>query len=119
MKSKHVIHVGWRKRCAAFALALGASVLKLRNHISTKRAEPSATRRVLILEPCGMGDVIALEPLIRTLVNKGVKVGLCAQAIWRELYPADSIEGWIDANIPWTSYDSHRKYRMSDLFSAA
>jgi len=73
------------------------------------------SNRILILEPYGMGDVISLEPLIRNLRQRNWNVTLAAQARWRRLFPGGTNWQWIDSTIPWTSYDSGRKYRFGSL----
>lgn len=73
-------------------------------------------KRVLILEPFGMGDVISLEPMVRTLRDAGLEVTVCAQARWRRLLD-DSVE-WLDADLPWTTYQDTSKYALGGYLSS-
>ena len=71
----------------------------------------------MLLEPFGMGDAISLEPLVRELQRQGREVRICARAAWRELYPAALVKRWVDARIPWSSYDEQDKYSPAALLS--
>jgi ADP-heptose:LPS heptosyltransferase len=64
-----------------------------------------------------MGDVISLEPLIRTLRRAAVEIRISAQARWHQLYPEFVQSRWLDAEIPWTSYDSSQKYRRTFILN--
>jgi ADP-heptose:LPS heptosyltransferase len=67
-------------------------------------------RRVVVLEPYGMGDILALQPLIGLLCRKGLPVTVCAREPWRPLIPADWNVGWIPARVPWSGYSIGSKY---------
>lgn len=67
-------------------------------------------KRVLILEPFGMGDVISLEPMVRALRQNGMEVTICAQSRWRQLYD-DSVD-WLDVDVPWATYQDKAKYAL-------
>ncbi|MBN1672230.1 MAG: hypothetical protein JXR37_14415 [Kiritimatiellae bacterium] len=71
----------------------------------------------MILEPFGMGDIISLEPLIKSLSRNGVDVRVCAQAAWRPLLPREYVGHWIDAVVPWATADPREKYRLSHFVS--
>lgn len=72
------------------------------------------TRKVLIIEPFGLGDMISLEPLVRTLRERDYEVALCGKKEWRALYPEDRQIKWINAELPWVNYDENRKYALKE-----
>lgn len=109
---EHVIHVGLKRRLAGRALALWAAAAAQRG-----RGAPCG-RRVVILEPYGMGDVISLEPLVRQLRGAGWQVHVAAQPEWHELFPPAQTDGWCDFTAPWSHYSSGRKYEAGALFGA-
>jgi ADP-heptose:LPS heptosyltransferase len=79
-----------------------------------RRVRPaSQSRTVVILEPFGMGDVISLEPLVRTLTRRDFAVVLCARQAWQPLLAGAYPLTWLDARVPWATYDDRRKYVFS------
>lgn len=107
-----VIQVGLLRRAAGGALGLLAAT------VARSRRGTTAPRRVVLLEPYGMGDVISLEPLVRQLRGAGWQVQLAARPAWRELFPDGQVDGWCDFTAPWSRYESGRKYRLGALFGA-
>src|SRR5215207_5702245 len=105
--SARVIRLGAKKRAAAFAMGLGATVL--RAAAAFRRFNP---RSVLILEPFGMGDMISHQPLIQSLLENGYDVRVCARPEWRSLNP--EIQRWVPARIPWSSYAEGTKYSVAE-----
>lgn len=103
--------MGLSRRIVGFALALFASAIRLRRPTDAASAAPV----VLILEPFGMGDVISLEPLIRSLHKHEFEVRMSAQKSWRPLFSRSVISQWLDSQIPWASYCSRAKYRLSSF----
>lgn len=77
-----------------------------------RHGESAGTKEVLILEPFGMGDVLALEPLVRVLASNGWGVHICAQDVWRAIIPPSNIRTWTDCHVPWKSYSLKEKYRI-------
>lgn len=107
-----LISVGWKRRLGGLGLGLAAGAVSL-----TRRGEPDG-KRVVILEPYGMGDVISLEPLVHQLRAAGWQVQLAARPAWRELFPDAQVDGWCDFTAPWSRYESGQKYRLGALFGA-
>lgn len=60
-----------------------------------------------------MGDVIALEPTVSSLLARGRRVVLCAKSAWRGVLPRHARLEWIEADLPWTRYAGREKYRPS------
>ena len=108
------IRFGVARRCVCAALGCTAALVKPIRPFQS----PAPDAPVLLLEPFGMGDVISLEPLVRELLRQGREVRFCARATWRELYPSVPAAHWVDARIPWTSYDERGKYSFRALCSA-
>lgn len=88
------------------ALALAAKIF---------RAKPRS-KRVVILEPFGMGDVIAILPLVRILHDDGWHVTLSASSNWRALFEEGLIDEWVDCHVPWAARQVKDKYRLSGFF---
>lgn len=110
-----VIHIGAKRRAAAFGLSLLAAGLRGRAGLRNALSRGAARRAVLILEPFGLGDVISLEPLIRALRERQFDVRLCARAEWRALYP-EPVQ-WVPAFVPWGTHNFASKYRPRDYTS--
>lgn len=108
----HLIQVGWKRRLGGLGLGMMAGAVSL-----ARRGEPEG-KRVVLLEPYGMGDVISLEPLVRQLRAAGWQVQLAARPAWRELFPAGHVDGWCDFTAPWSRYEAGQKYRLASLFGA-
>lgn len=106
----HVIQVGLMRRVAGGALGLLAAA------IARGRRGTPLPRRVVLLEPYGMGDVISLEPLVRQLRGAGWQVQIAARPAWRGLFPEGQLDGWCDFAAPWSRYESGQKYRLGALF---
>src|SRR6266404_2315116 len=107
---RDLIHFGLKKRVAGHLLGLGVLAL-LGGNLSRPK---STTKRVLILEPFGLGDAISLEPLVRLLKLRGYEVGLCGRKEWKSLYPEDRQLKWIDSQFPWSAHNGQRKYVVRD-----
>lgn len=99
------------------AAALGAVAAAARVAAGASSVARSPSRRVLILEPYGLGDAISLVPLARGLLASGWEVTVCARPSWREVFPAGI--SWVDCQLPWTSYDDRQKYRAGSLVGPA
>jgi hypothetical protein len=102
--------LGAKKRAAG--VCLGVLAIMLRGLCASRQPLKSAPplRRVLILEPFGMGDMISYQPLIHALRQNGYEVRVCARAEWRALYP--EVSCWVPSRIPWSSYDEGKKYGL-------
>ncbi len=119
LTQRQLIRVGPGKRIISSILGWVATVLNLRRRLRGRFKPVQDTSAVLILEPYGMGDVISLEPLIRRLREQKVEIRLAAKAAWRPLYPPSIVSEWLDAGIPWTSYNSRTKYQWSSYWHAS
>jgi ADP-heptose:LPS heptosyltransferase len=108
------IQLGLRKRIGGSMLGCLATTVAAGRRIQMRNKPVLKTTAVLILEPYGMGDLISLEPLVRQLHLHSLEIRMSAKAAWRPLYPASVVTQWLDAVIPWSSYDSRSKYRWSD-----
>ena len=116
VSSQEIIHLGLRKRIAALVLGFLAVLLRfVRETINL--FQPRASAKVLILEPFGLGDVISLEPLARSLGEKKFQVIICARLEWRVLYGEEVT--WMPSRIPWGYHQAQMKYRLADYFSPA
>ncbi len=111
---KDVIHIGLQKRFVGWVLGSLAGLWKLSRRVRrlTLRG-PSLEKKVLILEPFGMGDLVTLEPLIRNLRGRGYRVHLVGRGAWRALYPEGTVSAWSDSAVPWADHDDRAKYRWS------
>ncbi|MFN0128170.1 MAG: glycosyltransferase family 9 protein [Verrucomicrobiales bacterium] len=101
----------------AMAAALGMVAATARVAVGASFTEPVASRRVLILEPYGLGDAISLVPLAHGLLASGWQVTVCSRPSWREVFPAEI--SWVDCRVPWTAYDDRQKYRASSIIGPA
>lgn len=107
----HQMRLGISKRTAGAILGRAAALLSRWRRRSWRGESGSESPAVVVLEPFGMGDVISLEPLVRCLHERGVQIRISARAAWRPLFQSTTVPIWLDAAIPWSSYDSGRKYR--------
>src|SRR6266404_4161592 len=112
---RDLIHFGIKKRVAGHLLGLGVLSLRLGNLL-----KPNSTlKKVLILEPFGLGDIISLEPLVRVLKQRGYQIGLAGKKPWKALYPEDRQLQWIDSELPWASHNEKTKYALRGYASAS
>ncbi len=110
MSDSRLIDLGWKKRVLTLLLGCVIAPLRLVNTIFVRR---KIVDSFLILEPFGLGDVISLQPMVHALSRKG-DVTIFGKASWRSLYPR--IE-WMNAEIPWSSYDPKHKYGWRQYLS--
>ena len=99
------IHISFGRRFIALALGLVAFVMRciiMRRH--------QLGKRVLILEPYGMGDVLSLQPLVCSLYQSGYLVTVCGRSPWESLIPSAWRVGWVNANVSWSGYSFSSKY---------
>jgi len=108
------IHISARKQWLAIGLGATAGVLRTWNRLGSRRyAQP---RRVLVLEPFGLGDLISFEPLVRCLRQSGYEVVLGAKPEWRPLLPEGPGLTWLDLFLPWATHNEQAKYRLASYF---
>jgi ADP-heptose:LPS heptosyltransferase len=94
-------------------LGLLATALRAVRAASPAHAE---SRKVMVLEPFGIGDMISYQPLIQSLRENGYDVRVCARPAWQSLYP--EVEHWVPSRVPWSSYEETQKYRFTQFRSA-
>ncbi|MGI5869503.1 MAG: glycosyltransferase family 9 protein [Kiritimatiellia bacterium] len=101
-------------RRVAFALG-GLAAVALRLFTAPWRARLARRRGadapVFLYEPYGMGDVIALQPLVRAHLDAGRAVVLAAKPAWADLVPPHPAFSFVPVSPGYTSYDPRRKYR--------
>jgi len=107
-----LIHIRPWKRLASSVFYLAASILRILN----LRKKPNP-RRVLVLEPVGLGDMVGFEPLVRELLARNFEVVVCSKPEWRALFPERPGQSWLDARLPWTSHNETIKYALSQYFT--
>jgi ADP-heptose:LPS heptosyltransferase len=106
-----LIQISPWKRLASSGLYLVAMCLRLLN--GWRKENP---RRVLVLEPVGLGDMVGFTPLIRELLAREYEVVICSKPEWRALYPDQPRQTWIDVRLPWTSHNERVKYQLGLYF---
>lgn len=116
--SGHRIPIGFKRRLLAFVLGWFAVALNIISRLRWAMVGVSKEKRIVILEPFGLGDVISLEPLTRVLKENGYHVVICSKDRWRALIPPVQADGWIVEHLPWTTYEDRRKYRLRDYIGA-
>lgn len=103
---------GAKKRAAVFLLSWVAALFRTSFGLFRKQAQQ---RSVTMIEPFGLGDVIAHEPLVTLLRAHGFRVTFCARRSWREVLQVDQ---WVDCEVPWASYANADKYRRDAFWNS-
>ncbi len=101
------------RRIAFFGLGQIAAILRMLT--APGRAAVARKRRnagVLIYEPFGMGDVIALQPLVRAWLNAGHPVTLAAKAAWSEIIPPHPAFSFVPVSPAYASACARGKNRQ-------
>ncbi len=111
---RYTIRLGAREKCLARLLSAAAALLRCFNGLFGPRG---VSRRIVLLEPFGLGDVISLQPLVDYLLNRDYEVVLCGKASWKALFPPRPRFRWIDSGLPWGTHDEAAKYRLSAYFA--
>ncbi len=106
------LQISRRKRAGAGLLGWLAALPRAGALLRRRRAHP---RRVLVLEPFGLGDVLSHQPMTRALLAAGFEVTFCGREAFRCLLPPEV--RWIPSRIPWGLHDYARKYRAADYGS--
>lgn len=88
--------LAWRNLVQFYVLSLVCIILRCINALAAKGSHNS--KRVVVVEPFGMGDLIALEPLTTTLHENGWRVTVMGQERWR---PVLSEVDWISVPKSW------------------
>jgi len=103
---RDLIHFGVKKRFVGHLVGLGVIALRLANLFQRRPEE----KKVVILEPFGLGDIVSFEPLVRVLKANGYQIAICGKREWKGLYPEGQQLKWIDSELPWVAYDENKKY---------
>lgn len=101
------------KRRVVFAL-VGLAAVFLRFITSPVRAVLARScrdRPVFLYEPYGMGDVLALQPLVLAHLAAGRRVVLAARAPWKDLIPPHPSFTFVPVSPAYASTDATKKYR--------
>jgi hypothetical protein len=106
-----LIRIGAGKRAASALLYMLAAAWRARNRFHARN-----DKRILVLEPVGLGDMVSFNPLVRELLAREYEVLLCSKPEWRPLYPDRRNQTWIDLRLPWTSHNENIKYRPGLYF---
>ncbi len=67
--------------------------------------------RVLLLEPYGMGDIVALQPLVQAWCLDGRHVIVAAKTEWHPILTPHPNLTCIDLRPPWAETDAQLKYK--------
>ncbi len=101
------------KRRVAFA-ACGLLAILVRIATAHRRAVLARKRNskpIFLYEPYGMGDIIALQPLILSYLDSGRKVILATKPTWGEIIPPHPAFTFLPVSPAYTAYDVSKKYR--------
>jgi len=101
-----------------FILIFVALLLRLVSYIRLLMINSShkkEDKRILIIDPYGLGDVFSLQPLIKQLYCCGYEVIVAAKHKWRSLIPDEYITEWVDCELPWSDYDPKNKYSLKNI----
>jgi ADP-heptose:LPS heptosyltransferase len=109
-RTPQVIHMGFSRRLIFRALAL-VSLLARAGRRSRTVPISAEERRITIIEPFGLGDVLSHEPLVRELQAAGWRITMCGPRPWRELLPAVD---WVHSDVPWGNHAWSDKYTVSE-----
>lgn len=112
------------KRRIVFAL-VGVAAVLVRLLTAPWRAKVSHSRKddrpVFLYEPYGMGDVLALQPLVVTHLATGRRVILASRPQWSEIIPPHPRFTFVPVSPKYASTDPAEKYQgfIRDVFSVA
>lgn len=98
------------RRVAFGVLGFAAALVRLAT-APWRHSAPPAPGRIVVLEPYGMGDVLALQPLVRTWCEAGHDVVVGARAEWHALLEPHPRLTLLDLRPAWAATDERRKYR--------
>src|SRR6266481_5392084 len=111
---RYTMRLGARKKFLARLLSAAAALLRCFNGLF---GPPGVSRRIVLLEPFGLGDAISLQPLVNCLLDRDYEVALCGKSAWKALFPPRPRFRWIDSGLPWGTHEEAGKYRFSDYFT--
>src|SRR5687768_5176656 len=109
-RTPQVIHMGFSRRMVFRALAYLSLLVRLGRRLRAASL-CAEEKRVTIIEPFGLGDVLSHEPLVRELQAAGWRVTVCAPRAWRELLPDVD---WVDSGVAWGHHTRSAKYTVRD-----
>ena len=101
------------RRFAFAAIGLASVVVRAVHRMvplrSSAKAAPSTTP-IVLLEPFGLGDAIALQPLVRALCEAGREVRVGTRTAWYPVFPPHPNLHLFEAVPPWAARDDRAKY---------
>ena len=100
------------RRMAAKALAGVAASWRAANQL--KKPQP---KRILVVDPVGLGDIVTCEPLIRELLAAEKEVVICSKAVFKTLFPEHNLLHWAPLHLPFGSPDEKAKYAFKYYYS--
>lgn len=108
--SRRKIRPSLSRRIAFAGLGTLAVLVRL---LRTRRSQTrDATRpRVCILEPYGLGDAIALQPLVRAFCEAGSEVRVGTRSAWFPVFPPHPNLHLFESVPPWAARNDGEKYR--------
>ena len=101
------------RRAVFFALGVAAvcgRVLTLPRRLRHRRPAGGAAP-VFLLEPFGLGDAIALQPLVRALCEAGRDVSVGTRRAWFPVFEPHPRLTLVECVPPWAARDGRAKYR--------
>ena len=103
----------WPHRIAFFLLGVAAAKVRFLTGPWRRYWRRTAPTRncIVVLEPYGMGDIVALQPLVRAWCEAGREVVVGARAEWHPLLVPHPKLVCIDLRPAWASTDETRKHR--------
>ncbi len=100
------------RRLAFWALGLAAVAARAATFPwrRSRRHRAGETRRVFIFEPFGLGDAIALQPLVAALCREGANVTVGTRPEWFPVFPSHPNLSLAACVPPWIGHGGDRKY---------
>lgn len=100
------VRLSFRLLCAAAAVA---RLVSWPRRISARRAQGGCGRKVLVLEPFGMGDAFLLQPLVFAWLDAGADVAFAGRPEWKALFPGRARFTYIPVKPGWATGSFRRK----------
>jgi ADP-heptose:LPS heptosyltransferase len=100
----------WPRRAAFALLGVFAALVRVLT-LPWRVRRRDTHRRIVVLEPYGMGDVLALQPLVRAWCEAGREVVVGTRAEWHPLLVPHPNLTCLGVRPAWTAADPRRKYR--------
>ena len=95
----------------AAAVCVRVATLPHRRRLARVAARREGTESIFLLEPFGLGDAIALQPLVRALCEAGHDVTVGTRREWFPVFKPHPRLTLAECVPPWADRDERRKYR--------